>query len=248
MNYPEFKGKTVFISGASEGIGRATAIEFAKNGTNLIVVARNEGRLSSLKEELSQYGVTIQILTADFSKSESVKNVFSKIKDLDFAVNNAGTEGKMAEFQDLEPADFQNVFDINVRSVFECMKYEIQHLRASKKPGAIVNVSSILGFRGITGSSLYVASKHAVIGLTKSAALEQAASNIRINAVCPGATNTPMIRRVLGDTSVDFVGSGTSMKLVEPIDIANAILWLCSNQSKMVIGHSMVVDAGTTAK
>lgn len=248
MTYPEFKGKTVFISGASEGIGRATATEFAKNGANLIVVARNEARLNSLKEELSPYKVTVQCLSSDFSKSGAVAHAFSKIKNLDYAVNNAGTEGKIAEFQDLETPDYQNVFDINVRSVFECMKYEIQSLLANKKPGAIVNVSSILGFRGITGSSLYVASKHAVIGLTKSAALEQASSNIRINAVCPGATDTPMIRRVLGDSSVDFVGSGTSMKLAHPTDIANAILWLCSDQSKMVIGHSLVVDAGTTAK
>lgn len=242
MNSNEFHGKTALVTGASEGIGRATAIEFAKHGANLIIVARNKSRLESLKSELVPLGVDVQQFDMDLSVPGAVQKLFTKIKTLDFAVNNAGTEGKIAEIQDLETEDFDHVFNLNVKSVFECMKYEIQHFRNANKPGAIVNVSSIAGMMGFAKSGLYVSSKHAVIGLTKSAALEQIPHGIRINSICPGATDTPMMRRIIGEPAEKFDVKSPQSKLSEPIDVALPILWLCGGNSKNVVGHSLVVN------
>lgn len=200
-----------------------------------------------LEKELSSFGINIQILPADLSQKGAASDLFGKVRDLDFAVNNAGTEGRIQELHELESTDYDHVFDLNVRAVFDCLKHEIQILLRSKKPGCLVNVSSILGLRAIEKSSLYIASKHAVIGLTKTAAIEQIKNHIRINAVCPGLTNTAMAERILGKENLAVVGAG-SLAMSQPSDIAEAIVWLCSDASKMVIGHALVVDGGTMAQ
>jgi len=144
--------------------------------------------------------------------------------------------------------DYEAVFDVNVRAVWQCLKHEIAHFRGRKKAGGIVNVASILGFMGIAGSSLYVASKHAVIGFTKAAAVEQSKHGIRVNCVSPGATDTPMIRRVMGRDDVDFVGLEPSQRMTAPEDIARSIAWLCSTESQNIIGHNLVIDGGRTVQ
>lgn len=268
-----FKGKTVLITGASEGIGRATARVFFQEGAHLILVARNKSRLEELKKELLasqaslrgqvnqdhqapqgnpinslnsiQQEITLRVV--DLSQPAQVKAFFDEGPAFDVAVNNAGTEGTIKEIQDLNLEDYSLVFDLNVQSLFQCLCRQVQHFRAHKKSGSIVNVSSILGFRGIAGSSLYVASKHAVIGFTKAIAIEQVNHNIRVNSVSPGSTDTPMIRRVLGDSNALFVGTEPSERMAKPDEIAEAILWLSSEKAQHIVGHNLVIDGGMTA-
>lgn len=249
----EFSDKSVLITGASEGIGRATARVFATRGADLILVARNEQRLDDLKRELvAAHDVKVQIHPLDLRDAPAVDAFFSKLEKqgepFDFAVNNAGFEGRIADLNELNMEDYEAVFDVNVRAVWQCLKHEITHFRGRKKAGAIVNVASILGFMGIAGSSLYVASKHAVIGFTKAAAVEQSKHGIRVNCVSPGATDTPMIRRVLGRDDVDFVGLEPSQRMTAPEEIARSIAWLCSTESQNIIGHNLVIDGGRTVQ
>lgn len=244
----EFQGKIALITGASEGIGRATAKIFAQAGCDLILVARNQQRLESLKTELSNYPVKIRLQSLDLQDAQAVDVFFQTVKDIDYAVNNAGIEGHMAPIQELNLKHFQDVFDINVRSVFQCLHHEVRILHSLKKKGAIVNLASILGFRGIANSSLYVASKHAVIGFTKAIAVEQIGSGIRINCVSPGATKTPMMERVIGHEVAEPVGLMPSERLANPEEIAEGILWLCSAQSNYIVGHNLVVDGGRTSQ
>jgi len=248
----EFKGKSVLITGASEGIGRATAKAFAAQGANLILVARNLKRLQSLVNELKplqkQFKSKYSVHQLDLQDAKAVDIFFKKIKLLDFAINNAGVEGKISEIQALTLKDYHDVFDINVRALFQCLQHEVSFFRKHACPGAIVNVSSILGLRGISGSSLYVASKHAVIGFTRATAVEQIAHRIRINCISPGATDTPMLRRVIGTENVESVGIAPGKELIKPENIAKSITWLCSEESSRIVGHNLIVDSGRTVQ
>jgi NAD(P)-dependent dehydrogenase (short-subunit alcohol dehydrogenase family) len=243
----EFANQTALITGASEGIGRATAKLFAERGANLILVARNESRLQDLKSELSSYGVNISIFKVDIADTKAVDEFFKQAPPFDYAVNNAGTEGKISEVQELTLDDYSEVFDLNVRGLWLCMQNEVSHFRKNKKPGAIVNLSSILGFMGAAGSSLYGGSKHAVIGFTKSVAVEQINHGVRVNCVSPGAIDTAMIRRVLNKPEDHQFKNLEPLSRVAPAEeVAEAIVWLASSASKHINGHNLVIDAGRT--
>jgi NAD(P)-dependent dehydrogenase (short-subunit alcohol dehydrogenase family) len=241
----EFKNKNVLITGAGSGIGRACAILFGKAGANLILTGRDPKKLKSLETELRKQKSEVEIIECDLAVDKQVEKLFSKIKNLDCAINNAGVEGKMAPINKLTLKDFDAVFNVNVRALWLCMKHELSIM---KKGSSIVNLSSILGIRGISESGLYAASKHAVIGLTTSLALEQVKKGIRINVVCPGGTKTPMLDRIYSghlEAAKDFHPIG---RLAEPEEIAEAILWLCSDKSSFVVGHSLVLDGGRTVE
>lgn len=243
-----FNNKTALITGASEGIGKATAIEFAKLGADLILVSRNIEKLNQLKLDLEKFKTKINTYSVDLSNPTEVDRLFSKPINFDIAINNAGTEGNIKEIQNLSLDEFNKVIDLNLRSVWQCIKFEVSHYRKNNKKGSIVNVSSILGIRGISGSSPYVASKFAIIGLTQSIAAEQTKYGIRVNSVSPGATDTPMMQRVLGNSQADFVGLGPQDRLARSEEIAKAIIWLSSEDSEYVIGHNLVIDAGRTTQ
>lgn len=244
--------KVALVTGGSFGIGKATALGFAKMGADVVVADWVED--FTTVDEIKAAGGNALFVKCDVSNEEDVTKLFNVIikrfSRLDFAVNNAGIEGDTALTHECSIANWDKTIGVNLKGVWLCLRKEIELMQNSKK-GAIVNVASIAGLIGFPGLSPYVASKHAVIGLTKTAALENAKSNIRINAVCPGVIRTPMVDRVTGKDKVvekayeDMEPVG---RMGEPEEVAEAILWLCSDSSSFVTGHSLTVDGGWLAK
>lgn len=244
----EFHGKTVLITGASSGIGKAVAMSFARHQAKLLLVGRNRINLEATASSARTLGAEAEVVVLDLADQSNVTRFFSGITELDVAINNAGTEGRIDDIVDLTLSHFDDVMNINVRALFQCLQAEVSLMRKTQRPGVIVNVSSIAGLIGIPTSSLYVASKHAVIGLTKAVALEQIQHGIRINAVCPGGVETPMLERIFPG-NVDAAGAGHPIgRNARPSEIADSILWLASRASSFVVGHSLVVDGGRTAQ
>ena len=254
-----FQDKVALITGGSSGIGRATAIAFAREGAKVVVTSRreNEGKETvSLIKEAGGEGLFIR---TDVSKEADVKAmVEGTVKaygHLDYAFNNAGIEGNAAPLAEQTVDDYESVLGINVRGVFLSMKYEIPQM-LKNGGGAIVNMSSIGGLIGFPGFSLYIASKHAVIGLTKSAALEYAKSGIRINAVGPGVIDTDMVDRFVGKLAVGKEGEMRQhLAAMHPIgrtgkpeEIASAVLYLCSDGASFLTGQTLALDGGFTAQ
>ena len=243
-----FRNKVVVVTGGSSGIGKATAISFAQKGAKVVVVdwIENDETMSLLKKT----GEKFLFIKCDVSKESDVKAMVEKtIKTfgrLDYAFNNAGIEGKSAPTQDRTEENWDKVIGINLKGIWLCMKYEIPEVLKQGK-GAIVNCASVAGLVGFAGLPAYVASKHAVIGLTKTAALENAKLGIRINAVCPGIIATPMMDRLIKndkEAEKQFVGLEPVGRFGQPEEIANAVIWLCSDQASFVTGHAMAVDGG----
>lgn len=246
MSYEEFKNKTVLITGAGSGIGLATAELFAAQGAHVVINGRDLKRLKKTESICKKLGGKVTVFAADLADPKKVTELFKSLKDLDVAVNNAGFEGRLGGIAELSLDDFDAAMGINVRALFQCMQEEIKLFRKKKKSGAIVNVSSIASLIGLPGSSLYVAAKHAVNGLTKTAALEQIKHQIRINAVCPGATETGMLSRIYNGDLKAAAASNPIGRLGEPKEIADAIAWLASGRSSFVVGHCLVADGGRT--
>tara|TARA_B110001454_G_C12723220_1_gene435920 strand:+ start:5266 stop:6039 length:774 start_codon:yes stop_codon:yes gene_type:complete len=249
-----FKNKVAFVSGAATGIGRATALAFASYGARVALVDINVDDGLKTLHIMTEAGGTGLFINADVSKREEVKNSIQQTVDkfgaLDYAFNNAGIEGTQSFTADTSEDNWNHVMDVNLKSVWLCMKYQIPRM-LKQGGGAIVNCSSIAGLIGFPGIPAYVASKHAVIGLTKTAALEYAKSNIRINAVCPGVISTPMIDRFThGEAQIrnQFVNGEPIGRLGQPEEVASSVLWLCSEQSSFVTGHPLVVDGGWVAQ
>jgi NAD(P)-dependent dehydrogenase (short-subunit alcohol dehydrogenase family) len=250
----ELKGQVALVTGGAAGIGRAAALAFARDGAKVVVsdvnVAGGEETLRLLRDAGGE-GIFV---TADVSKAADVKSLTAAAVErfgrIDCAFNNAGVEGDTAPTADCSEQNWDRVLSINLRGIWLCMKHEIpQMLRQGR--GAIVNMSSIAGLVGFGGLPAYVASKHGVVGLTKTAALEYATQGIRINAVCPGVIHTEMIDRITaGDPAA--VAQFTEMEPVKrmgtPEEVAAAVLWLCSGAASFVTGHTMVVDGGTVAQ
>lgn len=243
-----FRNKVVVVTGGSSGIGKATALSFAQKGAKVVVVdwIENNETTSLLKKT----GEKFLFIKCDVSKESEVKAMVEKTIEtfgrLDYAFNNAGIEGKSAPTQDCTEENWDKVIGINLKGIWLCMKYEIPEVLKQGK-GAIVNCASVAGLVGFAGLPAYVASKHAVIGLTKTAALENAKLGIRINAVCPGIIATPMIDRLIkNDKEVEkqFVSLEPVGRFGQPQEIANAVMWLCSDQASFVTGHAMAVDGG----
>ncbi len=249
-----FADKVVFITGASSGIGKASAVAFAEAGAKVVACDVNMDAGMSLVNEIKGKGGDALFIKCDVSKAEDVKTAIEgtikKFGRLDFAFNNAGIEGISAPTPDCTESNWDQTININLKGVWLCMKYQIPHM-LRQGGGAIVNCSSIAGLVGFPGIPAYTASKHGVIGLTKTAALEYAKSNIRINAICPGVIQTPMIDRFIhGEVQIQRqLAAGEPVGRVgQPEEIANAAMWLCSNQSSFVTGDSLVVDGGWVAQ
>ncbi len=249
-----FEGKVAFITGAAAGIGLATASAFAHSGASVILADVDVEAVSASAKMLSDDGLNAVSAWCDVADEASVASAVDKALSaygrLDAAFNNAGIHVVKADTADVEMSDFDRIIAINLRGVFTCMKYELQHMR-KQGSGAIVNCSSQSGFVGIAGLSAYTASKHGVIGLTKAAALEYAAGGIRINAVCPGTTETPLVKRLSEEEPgrLDAVIADIPLGRVgRPEEIAAAVLWLCSDSSSFMIGQTITPDGGYCAR
>ena len=250
----QLDGKVALITGAGSGIGRASALAFAREGAKVavadIVVEGGEETVRMVKEA----GGEAFFIKVDVANAADVEAMVNTVVDtygrIDCAYNNAGIEGRLASTDEYPEDVFDKVIDINLTGVWLCMKYELPHM-LKQGSGAIVNTASGAGLIGVSGMSAYVASKHGVIGLTKTAALEYAKSGIRVNAVCPGLIQTPMVERItaeqpqLGEALVAAEPVGRTGK---PEEIAESVVWLSSDAASFVTGHSMSVDGGFVAQ
>jgi NAD(P)-dependent dehydrogenase (short-subunit alcohol dehydrogenase family) len=249
------EGKVALVTGAGAGIGLATAQAFAEAGAAVALADVNEDALHSAAERLLAAGRKVLAIRCNVvDKSEvgvMVDQIVSAFGRLDAAFNNAGVNSVSADLLETGDDEFDRIINVNLRGVWNCMKAELQQMTAQGS-GAIVNCSSIGGMVGSKGRSAYSASKHAVIGLTRSAALDYATRGIRINAVCPGIINTPMAIAVTKNYEPEIVKAMVAREPIgrfgEPEEIASAVLWLCSPAASFTVGHAMAVDGGILAQ
>ncbi len=249
-----FEGKTAIVTGGSAGIGRAAALAFARKGARVVIGDVNASGGTETVEMIEEKGGDAFFIETDVSKAEDVKRMVQQTVDtygrLDFAFNNAGIEGEEAPTAEASEENWHRVIDINLTGVWLCMREEILHM-LEQGGGAIVNTSSVAGLVGYKDLPAYVASKHGVAGLTKGAALEYATQGIRVNAVCPGVIHTEMMDRITGgDEEVleQYAQSQPVERLGQPEEIADVVVWLCSEEASFVTGHAMAVDGGYVAQ
>lgn len=249
-----FENQVALVTGAASGMGLATAKAFAASGAAVALADVNEDAVRAAAEKLAAGGYKAIGIGCDVANMEEVEAMVNKTVStfgrLDAAFNNAGVQSPVAETADADPDDYDFVMGVNLRGIWNCMKYELIQMR-KQGSGTIVNNSSLGGLVGIAERGIYHASKHGVVGLTRSAGLEYAPKGIRINAVCPGIIATPMVTGML-ETQPEAMGA--MMKDV-PIgrlgraeEIADAVLWLSSRASTFVIGHALPVDGGYTVR
>lgn len=244
--------KLVLITGALTGIGRAAAIAFAKTGADVVVAGRREAEGAALEAALRELGVKAVFIKTDVRHDDEVRNLVdatvARFGRLDIAVNNAGTEGTPGPVAEQTAESFAATFDTNVLGTLLSMKHEMR-VMAAQGAGSIVNISSTYGHEGAAGASVYVGSKHAVEGITKSAALEGAALGVRVNAVAPGPTDTGMLTRFTGSAeNKAALLSGVPLgRIGQPDDIANAIVFVGSDAASFLTGQIVTVDGGKTA-
>jgi NAD(P)-dependent dehydrogenase (short-subunit alcohol dehydrogenase family) len=242
----------VLITGALTGIGRAAALAFAKEGARLVISGRHDDAGSALVAELRDMGAEAEFIRADVRHEDEVQNLIdqtvARFGRLDVAVNNAGTEGKPGPVTEQTPEGFTAMFDTNVLGTLLGMKHELRVMQAQGS-GSIVNISSTMGERGAANLSLYTGSKHAVEGITKSAALEAAAFGVRVNAVAPGPTETAMLSRLTGsaEKKAAFFAAVPLKRGGKPEEIADAIVFVASDKAAFITGQIIRVNGGKTA-
>ena len=246
--------KVAIVTGGNSGIGRATAIAIAKEGAKVTIAGRRVKEREETVRLIKEAGSEGIFVKTDVANENDVRSLVERTVEtygrLDYAFNNAGIEQTMAPLAEQTVEEFDQIMNINVRGVWLSMKYEIPVMLKSGG-GAIVNNSSVAGIMGFPQMAIYIASKHAVLGLTKSAALEYAKSGIRINSIAPGGVDTDMVERLTEDdkqwretlTSMHPIG-----RLSNPEEIANAVVWLLSNSASFVLGHTLLVDGGVVSR
>ncbi|MCK9402503.1 MAG: SDR family oxidoreductase [Chitinophagaceae bacterium] len=248
-----FEGRVAIVTGGSFGIGRATAVAFAMRGAKVVIadcMVDKENETLSLIKNAGGDAMFIQCDVSDsFAVKDMIEKVIARFGRIDYAFNNAGIEGLLNNTHECTEANWDKTLSINLKGVWLCMKYEIQQMLKVKK-GVIINCASVAGLNGFAGLPAYTASKHGIVGLTRSAALEYAKQGIRINAVCPGVIHTPMIDRITGkDKEVEkiYIGLEPIGRMGNPEEVAEAVVWLCSDAASFVTGIAMPVDGGFTA-
>jgi NAD(P)-dependent dehydrogenase (short-subunit alcohol dehydrogenase family) len=247
------KGQVVLVTGALAGIGRATALAFAREGAHVVVSGRRDEEGRKLEAELRALGVEAEYVRADVRHEQDVRNMIdrtiARFGRLDVAVNNAGTEGQSGPLTEQTAENYAATFDTNVLGVLLSLKHELRVMLAQRR-GSIVNVSSVAGRVGFAGASVYVASKHAVEGLTKSAALEAAPAGVRVNIVAPGPIETGMLDRFTGtaENKAGLVAEVPLGRVGSPEEVAQAIVFVASDKATFITGASLMVDGGITAQ
>ncbi|WP_417317673.1 SDR family NAD(P)-dependent oxidoreductase [Emcibacter sp.] len=256
MSAYDYKGKTVLITGAGSGIGRAAALAFAKAGAELALSDVDRDPLTETVREAEALGATVAHCLCDVRDKVQVQNMIegsiSVLGRIDVAVNNAGVEHELLPISQCDDEQWHRIIDVNLKGVFYCLKYELLHMIERNKGGVILNVASVAGISGAPLMGPYAASKHGVVGLTKTAAVENARFNIRINAICPGMTHTPMVTRFRNEeqdrATVDKVVGAVPMRRFATVDeIVNGILWACAPDNSFLTGQTVVLDGGLTA-
>ena len=249
----DLHGKVAIVTGGTSGIGRESAVLFAKAGAKVVVAGRRETEGEETIDLLRAAGGDGLFVKTDVAKSADVQALVQKTVEkfgsVDIAFNNAGIEGNWVPIVEQSEEDWDRTIDINVKGVWLCLKYEIQQMTKQGGGGAIVNMASVAGFIGAVGAATYCASKHAVMGLTKSASLETARNGIRVNSICPGIIETPMGERLFGAPEVTkwALGFYPLGRFGKPMEIAEAVLWMCSDRASFMTGQSLILDGGFLA-
>ena len=242
-----FTDRVAFITGAASGIGRAAAIAFATEGARVAILDRSADALRTVEASVKEAGGEVLAIACDVSSPDQVEGAIKQIVDrfgrLDIAFNNAGVENKAAPVHEIDLAEWDRIIGINLRGTFLCMKHELAQM-VKQGRGVVVNTSSGAGIRGVAGGAAYAASKHAIIGLTRSAALDYAKQNIRVNAVLPGNIETPMMDRFTGGDIQKAIDLEPVGRLGKPEEIAEAVLWMASDLGGFVTGAATVIDGG----
>ena len=244
------EGKVALITGGTTGIGRDTAVLFVKEGAKVVFTGRREAEGNETLSLVRAAGGDGLFLKSDVSKASDVQSIVQKTIEkhgrLDFAFNNAGVEGVWVPLVEQTEENWDYVHNINLKGLWLCLKYEIQQMIKQGGGGAIVNMSSVAGVKGFPGAGVYVASKHGVLGLTKVAALEYAAAGIRVNAVCPAVIETPMADRAFADPEMNkrVLAQHPLGRFGKPVEVAEAVLWLCSAKSSFTTGQYIAIDGG----
>ena len=254
MAEEEMKDRVVFITGGNSGIGLETALLFAEQGTHVVIFSRRERENTIARTMVEAKDVSCLTICGDVSIEREVElgleKVYEKFGRLDYAFNNAGVEQKPKLLYEQTEKEFDYIMDVNLKGVWACMKHEIP-IMMENGGGMIVNNSSVTGIVGSDRLAAFVAAKHAVVGLTKAAALEYAYANIRVNAVCPAGVDTPMLDRIIGEDPLtrDAVNDYHPLhRCANPREIAESVLWLCSNRASFVTGHALVIDGGASIR
>lgn len=251
----DMSDRVALITGASSGIGRATAEAFAAKGASVVVAARRQDELASLVNGIESRGGKAKAIKTDVSAAKEVERMVSGAMEtfgrLDYAVNNAGIEGQLAAIIDLAEDEWDRVLGTNLKGTFLCMKYEARAMLEGGRGGAIVNIGSVNSFLGFPTGAAYVTSKHGMIGLTSSVSAELAPQGIRVNLVCPGIIDTPMHRRLRGIVGDELYDEGVlpSVHLGRaghPEEIAQSIVFLCSDEASYITGTTLTPDGGFT--